>query len=839
MKKIYSLLIVVGLAFNMNAQNEGNWWYFGENAVIDFNSGNPVSNQTGSLFSFEASASISDRYGNLLFYTDGNSVWNALNNGMPNGLGLGGSTTSSQCMILPFLGNYGKYIIVTTSNGSGMAYTIVDMTLETGLGDVVSSQNNITFGNPNNTNNILGTEKVAIYYRENLNFAWIVSYADGIYYSYKIENGVINTTPVISNLTSFDVLTDFRGVLKFSPDGSKLVNTAIGDVNKGLIANFNPSSGLVSNQRKLSTLATTNRFYGAEFSPNSRYLYLNASNTDSGNSCGPNNTRNILQYDTALTGQNALNNPTAIIQSTLSVNSGRGALQLGPDGKIYQAVTCQPWLDRIENPNASGASVIYTENAVSLFNNNKSREGLPGIYVQQYQSAYNIVKGKVILDIDNNGCSPTDPVFSNLTVFSSVLGNNTRSVSTDVNGDYTLYFPDVTTTIDLNLENPSYWIYSPNPATINFPAQVSPFTQDFCVTANGSVQDLEVIVVPLELARPGFVTDYKVIVKNKGNQTSSGTVSLNFEENFMTLASTNPTAGNSPSNQLNWSFSNLQPFQMEEFLFSMTLNTPTQATNPLNGGDRLLFTGNVNVSTGTDAMPTDNTMTLDQLVVNSFDPNDKTCLEGETIEPSQVGNYVHYIIRFENTGTASAVNVVVKDVIDTAKFDITTLVPLGGSDNYYTRILDDNVVEFIHEDINLDFNDATNDGYVLFKIKTLSTLVSGDTFDNQAQIYFDFNAPIITNNESVLVQSTASIAETTDASIRLFPNPAGSSLNLRAISSINKLNILDASGRVISTAVFAGNSNEHQVDISNLSSGIYFATIQSNTGSSTIKFIKE
>lgn len=450
---------------------------------------------------------------------------------------------------------------------------------------------------------------------------------------------------------------------------------------------------------------------------------------------------------------------------------------------------------------------------------------------------FNEIQGDISIDIDNNSCDPTDPVFSNFN-FTATDGTVSGTISSNQLGEYYAPVADGQHTITPNPENPSYWNFSPQNVVVDFPTQNSPFTQDFCVTANGTVEDLEVIVVPLEQARPGFDTDYKVVVKNKGNQTASGSVTLEFEEDFMTLLSTNPTAGNTPSNQLSWSFSNLQPFQMEEYEFTMTMNTPTQATNPLNGGDILTFTGTV-TGTGTDAMPADNVMVFDQTVVNSYDPNDKTCLEGETIDPADVGEYVHYMIRFENTGTASAINVVVKDEIDLAQFDLTSLIPLGGSHDYYTRIREGNVVEFIHEDINLDFNDATNDGYVLFKIKTLNTLVAGDTFDNTAEIYFDFNFPIITNTETVTVMSTASIGETTDSSIKLFPNPASSFINLTAANRLESASIMDIKGRMLSQTNFTGNATEQPISLENLSSGIYFLIIKSEVGQKVEKLIME
>src|SRR5690606_20906712 len=114
------------------------------------------------------------------------------------------------------------------------------------------------------------------------------------------------------------------------------------------------------------------------------------------------------------------------------------------------------------------------------------------------------------------------------------------------------------------------------------------------------------------------------------------------------------------------------------------------------------------------------------------DPNDKTCLQGTGISQTQVGNYVHYLIRFENTGTANAQNIVVKDIIDTSKFDLSSLIAVCGSHSIVTRITGPNTVEFIFENIQLPFADATNDGYVVFKIRTLPNLTVGNAFSNTA-----------------------------------------------------------------------------------------------------------
>ncbi|MDP5076763.1 MAG: T9SS type A sorting domain-containing protein, partial [Nonlabens sp.] len=96
-----------------------------------------------------------------------------------------------------------------------------------------------------------------------------------------------------------------------------------------------------------------------------------------------------------------------------------------------------------------------------------------------------------------------------------------------------------------------------------------------------------------------------------------------------------------------------------------------------------------------------------------------------------------------------------------------------------------------------------------------------------------------TNNESVLVQSTAGIAEATDSSIRLYPNPAISAINITANQNLQKISIMDSAGRHISTVVFTSGAINQQLDISHLNAGIYFVKIKSKQGVNMLKFVKE
>jgi hypothetical protein len=230
---------------------------------------------------------------------------------------------------------------------------------------------------------------------------------------------------------------------------------------------------------------------------------------------------------------------------------------------------------------------------------------------------------------------------------------------------------------------------------------------------------------------------------------------------------------------------------------------------------------------------------LNQTAVNAFDPNDKTCVEGTTITPSMVGQYVHYVIRFENDGTANAQNIVVKDIIDTAKFDVNSLIPISGSHSFETRISDTNKVEFIFQNINLPFASGTNSGYVAFKIKTKPTLVIGDTFSNTANIYFDYNFPIVTNTASTIIAALATQDFNFGTYFSVYPNPAKQVLNMetKATITVKSINIYNMLGQMV--MVIPNAESVSSIDVSDLKTGTYFIKVNTDKGTANAKFLKE
>ena len=449
--------------------------------------------------------------------------------------------------------------------------------------------------------------------------------------------------------------------------------------------------------------------------------------------------------------------------------------------------------------------------------------------------SYNIY-GNSKLDSNNNGYDISDINFPNLK-FAITDGVNSSNFISNQSGNYSLPINAGTYTLTPILENPNYFAVSPESIKVDFPTQISPFIQNFSIKPIGTFKDIEISVLPATPSRPGFDATYKIIYKNKGNTNQSGSVSLTFNDAVLDFISAVPNVNSQITDKLSWDYIDLLPFETREIAVTLNVNSPME-TPSVNIGDRLSFNALITPVSG-DEKPVDNSSALRQSVVGSFDPNDKTCLEGDVLTPELIGEYVHYLIRFENTGTYPAQNIVVKDLIDLSKFDVSTLVPTKASHDFVTKIADGNKVEFIFENINLPFDDATNDGYIAFKIKTLPTLVIGDSFTNEANIYFDYNFPILTNKTTSTFKTLGNQDFEFADYFNVFPIPTHDILNIRTKNSIQlkSMAIYDVLGQIVIAVPNAQNISK--VDVSKLSSGNYFLKMNTDKGTSSFKFIKK
>lgn len=350
-------------------QKQGNIWYFGQNAGLDFNTGEPIPLTDGKINQWEGCASIANSNGQLLFYTDGIHVWNRKHQQMPNGFNLNGHPSSTQSgVVIPKPGNNNIYYIFTVDNNTGakgLCYSVVDMQLDNGLGDIISDKKNIPIFTPS-------TEKIAAVIHANKSDFWVLTHlwSSNQFNAYRItENGVDTENPVISNVGIIHQgkLGNSRGYMKSSPDGSKIA-VAIEGIGKYQLFDFNNATGQLSNPVDFPDIYPS--AYGVEFSPNGRFLY---GSERWGNK--------IHQFDIQASDIPA----SETVVATLSSNNG-GALQLATDGKIYLARNQKDYLGVIHQPNEAALNCQYEDNGAYL-EGKKSKEGLPTFIASFFNNA--------------------------------------------------------------------------------------------------------------------------------------------------------------------------------------------------------------------------------------------------------------------------------------------------------------------------------------------------------------------------------------------------------------------------------------------------------------------
>jgi len=379
MKKLLIAIFLINSILSFS-QGEANNWFFGINAGIDFNGGTTTS-VSGSMRTTEGCASFSDKNGDLLFYTDGRTVWDKNHDFMPNGLGTlkGHSSSTQSAIIVPHPGNENLYLIFTVGanvNDDGEfglhCYT-VDMT-KGSFGDVV-------VGSKISLSGALSeywTEKVTSVKGKECNTYWVISLVDNTFYSYKIDLTGLNTTPIKSQV-SYQSL-DRRGYLKVSPDGKKIASATFTqyydrEANQNVIGpgklhlyDFNDSTGEVSSNgiELIENPRSYGAPYGVEFSPNSTKLYTATFDGQ---------TNRLFQYDL----ENAdIGVSRYLVKSQIGY---RGGLQLAPNGKIYAAVPESynigtRYLNAINEPDELNDNCDFESNAIDL-GNNLAMQGLP------------------------------------------------------------------------------------------------------------------------------------------------------------------------------------------------------------------------------------------------------------------------------------------------------------------------------------------------------------------------------------------------------------------------------------------------------------------------------
>lgn len=393
------LLTILIVCNNSFAQKQNNQWRFGNAGAIDFNTLPPSFVPGCQISTIEGSASVADRItGALLFYTNGGRVWDANNQVMPNGTGLLGGTillsSTTSAVIVPKPGSCNLYYIVTVDeigSDNGVRYSVVDMTLNGGLGDIVAGQKNIFLCQT-------GKEKLEVVpASDGLSFWLIACSNNNEFVSFKIDNTGIQATPVISAVLQNTPYP--AGHLKINRQFNKI---ASGSYTGIVVFDFDNATGIVSNPIAWDYNLGGGFAYGIEFSPDGNVLYI-------GDGIA------ILQYDLTQTTPLAIQN--SLYQVTTGANiDANCSLQLGIDEKIY-VNSISGSLSAINSPNNLGVACGYQTNVIA------NQTGGSGLGLPKWVYYANDASDNTIVFNENCFGANTEFLISNTAGISSITWN--------------------------------------------------------------------------------------------------------------------------------------------------------------------------------------------------------------------------------------------------------------------------------------------------------------------------------------------------------------------------------------------------------------------------------
>jgi hypothetical protein len=360
MFRFFAAIIIASTPFNFTLsspfENYYKKWYFGNQAGMDFFNGNvPVAITNSQLTTYDYGSAICNSAGELLFYTNGMSVWDSSNAVMSNGANLAGNTTGGQtAMILRINSEDNLYYIFTVpefASAGGFRYSVVDMALNGGLG-AVTLKNQLLFAP--------AAEKMAAVYNQTDNSYWVIAHEWGNanFATYRLSTLGLDTVPVISTVGHINLggtygsAHDACGEMSVSPNGNKIA-CAYNYSATFELYDFDITTGIISNPVPITGVS---HIWGIEFSPDSKKLYTTKwTQTE------------VAQYDLSVYTSAAIAASKIVVGNVpFSGSYACGYLELAPDGKIYIAKWNGTSLSEIGSPDSLGAACGFTNNGFNL-----------------------------------------------------------------------------------------------------------------------------------------------------------------------------------------------------------------------------------------------------------------------------------------------------------------------------------------------------------------------------------------------------------------------------------------------------------------------------------------
>ncbi len=436
--------------------------------------------------------------------------------------------------------------------------------------------------------------------------------------------------------------------------------------------------------------------------------------------------------------------------------------------------------------------------------------------------------GTVYNDANNNHQQEnTENGIANVHVTITASNGTIYHAYTDQNGHYCVTVPSGVYVIAIS--STIGGIVTPQVITLTTVNGTNYYHNDFGIYVQPGACDLSIEITPHTTVTPGFPAWYDIQVCNVGASIANGTANLFFDPALsFNYSSPAQTSVNNSTHTVTWSLSNLLPGSCQNYWVNFDALTTVQV------GQHVFMLANI-TSTGCNETNTINNVdTVHQDATASWDPNNKLVLPaGEGSEGKIKGDEeLTYTVNFQNTGTADAVNVVVRDLIDT-DLDLETFHMIGASHPYTMQFAGREAIwkfsSIMLPDSNA--NEPASHGHVTFAIKPYAGLAEGTQLTNTANIYFDYNAALPTNTTLNTIDYKLSVSELENgtATITLMPNPFKdfTTIKIDGENSTYVLRVFDILGQIIRNDISANNTFTIQREA--LAAGVYmYEVIKSN-----------
>jgi len=426
-----------------------------------------------------------------------------------------------------------------------------------------------------------------------------------------------------------------------------------------------------------------------------------------------------------------------------------------------------------------------------------------------------VISGNVFYDNNNNGIKDANEYPKSNVKFE--LSNG--SIAYTNNHGYFEIGTDSLVTYTITPTAPDYYNIVPASANYNFTTYDTLVSQGYALQANTSKDSLTIKLTPLNwAARPGFSFPYLISYENAGTTTLSPAIVFDYDDTKLTYDSSSNAAIVNNGNNLSLSAGSFMPVQQGSFTAYFRVKTTIAL------GDSIV--AKATVTNGATTAADSNKV----FIRGSFDPNDKQATP--ELSPLQVANgtYIDYTIRFQNTGTDTAFNVVISDTL-TSGLLANTFEMISSSHTCKTTIRD-NIVFFEFINILLpdsNINETKSHGFVCFRIKPHSSVPSGATVTNKAAIYFDYNLPVITNTAETFIKPFVVVPLTLISFTAVPQNDNTTALYWNTANEINtKHFVIEQSndGRsfttVTNTVAKGKASNSYAITVADITTGIIF-----------------